>query len=138
MGTDFYDSFSRHDADANLLRINERWANADHHYGLAAECALKSLLLQQGIPSNNGDIPSGRQYKSYRTHINLLWDSYQSFMQTRNAYTIPANNPFQDWDISQRYASRADITEQVVRNHAEAVGALKKVIRQAIFDGVLP
>ncbi|WP_300809074.1 hypothetical protein [uncultured Desulfovibrio sp.] len=137
MSTDFYDAFSRHDADADLLLENGRWANADHHYGLAAECALKALLLQQGIPPNNGDMPSGRQYRPYRTHINHLWDSYQNFMQTRNDYPIPADNPFQDWDISQRYASKTDITEQAARSHAAAVGTLKNIIKQAIFDGVL-
>lgn len=138
MSTNFYDAFSRHDADADLLLKNGRWANADHHYGLDAECALKALLLQQGIPSNNGDISSGKPYRPYRTHINVLWNSYQSFMQKRSAYTIPANNPFQDWDIAQRYASKTDITEQATRNHAAAVGTLKQIIRQAVLDGVLP
>lgn len=93
---------------------------------------------EQGIPPNNGDMPSGRQYRPYRTHINLLWDSYQSFMQTRSACTIPATNPFQDWDIAQRYAPEKEITELATRNHAAAVGTLKQVIRQAILDGVLP
>lgn len=134
----FYNAFSRHDTDADLLLESGRWANADHHYGLAAECALKALLLQQGIPPNNGDMPSGQQYRPYRAHINLLWNSYQSFMQTRSAYTIPATNPFQDWDIAQRYAPEKEITEPATRNHAAAVGTLKQVIRQAILDGVLP
>lgn len=138
MSTDFYDAFSRHDADADLLLKNRRWANADHHYGLAAECALKALLLQQGIPSNNGDISSSRQYRPYRTHINTLWNTYQSFMQTRNAYAIPAANPFQNWDITQRYAPEKDISEQAARAHAAAFGTLKQVIKQAILDGVLP
>lgn len=138
MATDFYEAFSRHDADADLLLQNGRWANADHHYGLAAECALKALLLRQGIPSDNGDIRSDRQYRPYRKHINDLWDTYQSFMQTRHAYAIPPANPFQDWDIAQRYASKTDITEQTARTHGAAVGTIKQVIRQAILDGVLP
>lgn len=50
MSTDFYDAFSRHDADADLLLENERWANADHHYGLAAECALKAASAATGNP----------------------------------------------------------------------------------------
>ncbi len=138
MSTDFYDAFSRHDADADLLLENERWANADHHYGLAAECALKALLLQQGIPSDNGDMSPDRQYQRYRKHINDLWDSYQSFMQTRHAYAIPPDNPFQDWDIAQRYAPEKEITEHAARNHATAVGTLKQIIRKAERDGVLP
>lgn len=138
MSTDFYNAFSRHDADADLLLENGRWGNADHHYGLAAECALKALLLQQGIPSDNGDIRSDRQYRPYRTHINDLWNTYQSFMQTRHAYAIPPANPFQDWNIAQRYAPEKEITELATRNHAAAVGTLKQVINKAILDGVLP
>ncbi len=138
MSTDFYDAFSRHDKDADLLLEKKRWANADHHYGLAAECALKALLLQQGIPSKNGDIPSGKQFCHYRKHINELWSSYQSFMQTRSAYEIPPNNPFQDWDITQRYAPEKEITEQTARTHGATVGTLKQIIRKAEQDGVLP
>lgn len=138
MNIDFHDAFFRHDADADLLLEKERWANADHHYGLAAECALKALLLQQGIPSDNGDICSGKQYRCYRKHINVLWDSYQSFMQTRSAYTIPPNNPFQDWDIAQRYAPGRELTEQAARTHGAAVGKLKQIISKAMLDGVLP
>lgn len=61
MKTDFHNAFSRHATDADLLLNKERWANADHHYGLAAECALKALLLQQGISSKDGDIAE-REY----------------------------------------------------------------------------
>jgi hypothetical protein len=138
MSTDFYDAFSRHGVDADQLLKNGRWANADHHYGLAAECALKALLLQQGIPSSNGDMSPDSQYRCCRKHINDLWDSYQSFMQTRSAYAIPANNPFQDWDIAQRYAPEKEITEQMARTHGAALGTLKQVIRKAERDGVLP
>ena len=136
MSIDFYDAFIRHDADAKLLLKKGRWANADHHYGLAAECALKALLLKQGIPSSNGDID--RQYQHYKKHINDLWDNYQLFMQTRIDYALPDNNTFQDWDISQRYAPVKEITEEATRKHAEAVATVKQVIRKALFDGVLP
>lgn len=138
MSTDFLCAFSRHDTDANLLLQNNRWANADHHYGLAAECALKALLLQQGIPSNNGDIDTDRQCRRYRKHINHLWNYYQSFMQTRNAYEIPSQNPFQDWDISQRYAPENEITEDTTRAHGDAVCKLRQIIMRAKLDGVLP
>lgn len=36
MSTDFYNVFSRHASDADLLLEKGRWANADHHYGLAS------------------------------------------------------------------------------------------------------
>jgi len=40
---DFLDAHERHWEDAELLFGNRRWANADHLYGLAAECGLKAL-----------------------------------------------------------------------------------------------
>lgn len=138
MSTDFYNAFSRHDTDADLLLENGRWANADHHYGLAAECALKALLLRQGIPPNNGDMPLDKQYGPYRKHINKLWDKYQLFMQTKNTYVLPMKNPFHDWSIDQRYAHENDITEQTARNHGAAIASLKKIIKKAELAGVLP
>lgn len=55
MTSDFYNAFVRHDKDADILWQHQRWANSDHHYGLAAECALKALLLKQGIKTQEGD-----------------------------------------------------------------------------------
>lgn len=138
MSTNFYNAFSRHDADADLLLENGRWANADHHYGLAAECALKAILLQQGIASDNGDISKDKKYWPYKQHINKLWDKYQSFMQKKNTYVLPTRNPFHDWHINQRYAHENDITEQTARNHGAAVASLKKIVKKAKLDGVLP
>ena len=136
MCINFYDAFIRHDADANLLLTSSRWANADHLFGLAAECALKAILLQQGIPSDNGDI--NKDHKDYRKHINVLWDNYHIYMQTRYVYDIPDENPFNDWDISQRYAPEGTITEQIVQQHFVAVGKIKEIIRKAELDGVIP
>ena len=45
MNTDFLDAHKRHWADAELLYNEDRWANADHLYGMAAECGLKRLIL---------------------------------------------------------------------------------------------
>lgn len=134
MSTDFYNAFYRHATDADLLLDKERWANADHHYGLAAECALKAILLQQGISSKGGDIADPK----YKQHIDKLWDKYQSFMQTKNTYVLPTRNSFHDWSIDQRYAHENDITEQTARNHGAAVASLKKIVKKAELAGVLP
>ena len=134
MKTDFHNAFYRHATDADLLLDQKRWANADHHYGLAAECALKAILLQQGISSKDGDMTEHK----YKQHINTLWDNYQSFMQTKNAYVLQEKNPFQNWLINQRYAHENDITEQTARTHGAAVASLKKIVKKAELAGVLP
>ncbi len=43
MQADFLDAHERHWQDAELLLTNQRLANADHLYGMSAECGLKRL-----------------------------------------------------------------------------------------------
>ena len=135
MQPDFYNAFCRHASDADLLLECKRWANADHLYGIAAECALKALLQIQGISFAENCTSSDRKYW---VHINKLWDKYLSFMQTRDACEISDTNPFQNWDIAQRYAHEDDITEQTDREHCAAVDELRTVIEKARINGVLP
>jgi hypothetical protein len=54
MNTDFYDAHQRHWDDAELLYEKQRWANADHLYGMAAECGLKQLMLAFGMTFDSG------------------------------------------------------------------------------------
>ena len=48
MEEDYTAAAKRHWLDADLLKDDERLENADHHYGFAAECALKSTLQSMG------------------------------------------------------------------------------------------
>lgn len=48
---DYGDSADRHWLDAELLRGGRRTNNADQLYGLAAECALKAIMVRLGAPS---------------------------------------------------------------------------------------
>lgn len=135
MEADFKNAFDRHREDADLLWNNERWANADHHYGVAAECALKALLITQGIQSQDGDI--GNQQKKFRVHIDELWTRYHAFMQTKNAYPLPETNPFKDWYIGQRYSNDKDITRAVTEPHRNAVNdTIYNIVKKAKLDGV--
>ena len=149
MNTNFYEAFLRHANDADLLMASERWANADHLFGLAAECALKAILLQQGIPScenllqqgipscENGDICKDKNYKKYRKHINDIWDQYQNYMQTRLCYLISEENPFKDWNIADRYAPNGAITKETAQNHRVAFNEVRELIKKAELDGVI-
>ena len=132
MKIDFYDAYKRHIRDGALLAENKSWANADHLYGLAAECALKALLIKSGISSTeSGDI----NQKRFRKHIDQLWKEYYSFMLYK-IYDIPEDNPFQNWKIDQRYAHSEYITEYIVKTHIDAVTKINNIIKQAELDGV--
>lgn len=139
LGTDFVDAHERHWLDAELLWQHQRWANADQLYGLSAECGLKALMQQFGMQWNHKhDAPLDSKDK---VHANKAWDRYEAYRGGHPkgaAYALPANNPFDDWDMSQRYAPSTAI--DVTRAHAHRTGAelVMQRIKQATQDGLLP
>lgn len=103
MNTDinFLEAAKRHKDSADLLYAQQHWQDADHLYGLAAECGLKALMIELNpqISNANGDLE-----KQHKVHIDKLWNQYNnSFVSNRNAQSLSVNNPFSDWKIEQRY-----------------------------------
>ena len=70
MPSDFIDAADRHFEDADFLESNGRVANADHLFGLSAECALKAVMQGLGMALRPGGVPLERRH---RVHINDLW-----------------------------------------------------------------
>ncbi|MEI7673390.1 MAG: SAM-dependent methyltransferase, partial [Deltaproteobacteria bacterium] len=70
MNTDYLDAHDRHWQDAGLLFASTRIANADHLYGMAAECGLKRLMVAFGMTVENDGGPAD---KSDRIHANHTW-----------------------------------------------------------------
>ncbi len=68
MNEDYPAAARRHWEDAALLDEAQRRENADHHYGFAAECALKSALQAMGYFRED----------QHRRHINVLWNKMQA------------------------------------------------------------
>jgi len=134
----FSDAAMRHWKDAQTLSEKGRWANASQLFGLAAECALKQALIatNQVRTLPDGDIVQGQRA---RRHVNQeLYDEYCQNQPTelRRAYPMPAQNPFQDWCIDQRYWSDGDVpTEHQMRAHENAA---KLCLYQIAPNGVLP
>lgn len=59
MQADYLDAHNRHWQDAESLFDSNRSANADHLYGMAAECGLKRLMLAFGMKFDSAkDRPS--------------------------------------------------------------------------------
>ena len=61
MNADFLDAHRRHLRDADYLFSASRLANADHLYGMAAECGLKRLMMAFGMQTDNTGSPVDRQ-----------------------------------------------------------------------------
>ena len=117
MSEDFTAAAKRHWADAGLLADNERRENADHHYGFAAECALKSALRSMGCFQDE-----------HRKHINVLWDKMQATHFQRRfpglARLLAGANRFKDWNVEQRYHGDGAVTEQAMQSHRDCAGRI--------------
>jgi hypothetical protein len=142
MNADFLDAHYRHWEDAETLFVSSRLANADHLYGVAAECGLKSLMIVFGMqidPNKEGTPTDARD----RVHImdskkDSAWDRYESYRYGKVAvsYALPVN-PFLDWDVSQRYANRSEFDEVRVKKHENGARLVQELINIAKKEGLL-
>lgn len=144
MKADFLDAHHRHWQDAETLFQRQRWANADHLYGIAAECGLKRLmaafdtqnLWPGGEPSEGID----------RVHImepkkpTNAWDRFEAYRSGHalgTAYPLPTANPFLNWDISDRYVAESKFSEIHVDAHRKGASLVHNLVAQADKDGLL-
>ena len=137
MSTDFRDAAKRHMADAECLKENS-WANADHLFGVAAECALKRVMVSLDMATHPDGSPRDRGHK---VHMPDLWPAFQSFARGRLAsrYLQPLSpdNLFGRWSIEQRYSHRATITQAQADYHHGAASQCMAVMEMAFLDGGL-
>ena len=128
---DFADAHRRHWEDAELLFKYERWANADHLYGLSAECGLKAIMLRLGM---GVDADGTRLKPQNRKHMPKLWSIFEDFARDRDRgrYLAPLSDAksFGDWSIHDRYANRHRFMEEGAAPHREAACRIGDVVRQ--------
>jgi hypothetical protein len=117
------DAAQRHWLDASLLEKEKRLSNADQLCGIAAECAIKFAVSH--LP---GCLQEGKLSKSYRKHVELLWDLVPlQGLQKRFPGLIAiirAGRPFSDWSIDQRYEPDSFIHADAAERHREAAKRL--------------
>jgi hypothetical protein len=139
MPTDYRDAAERHWKDADYLSVDNRPANADHLFGLSAECALKAVMQGLGMSLRPNGAPVDKQH---RIHINALWDEFSAFAHTRNGVRYATDidskpNPFDDWDVAQRYCHRSEIIQAILENHRQGARTAIEVFKTAVLDGVV-
>jgi len=135
MEINYCEAASRHWDDAELLEGNKRFPNSDQLYGLAAECALKAVMVALGAPTTTeGDLSE----ISHRQHIDALWPVFQSFASGRRGsrYLSPLRkfdaNPFEDWNVVHRYAADSTAPSGSARtNHSKAARSCFVVLQRA-------
>lgn len=139
MSTNFRDASARHFEDAEMLLAQTREANADHLFGLSAECSLKAVMLALGMAVSTDGVPADRAHK---VHMPELWAAFQSFAEGRLAsrYLEPLDktNPFSDWAVDQRYWARNVIIAPAPTRHMTAAAQCRMSLEKLLFDGVSP
>lgn len=120
---DYSSAAARHWKDAELLARENRVENADHHYGFAAECAIKKTLVTLHAFSASGVLGT-----AYKQHINMLWDKvgHQSLQKSypKLLAILKAANAFADWDVSQRYFVDGTVTSAALASHKKMTSRL--------------
>lgn len=138
MKADFLDAHERHWEDAERLYQAQRWANADHLYGMAAECGLKRLMLAFGM---RVDAVTGSPVdkKDWR-HANSVWmrfESYRSGHVHGTGYALPSGNPFENWDVTDRYAHQSNFDQALAHGHQVGAQVVRQFIAKAQREGLL-
>lgn len=138
MQSDFLDASERHWEDAEQLFQSQRWANADHLFGMAAECGLKKLMLAFGMPFDESKNMPKRDKD--QKHINVVWaryETYRSGLHQGTAYGLELADPFIDWRASQRYSNQVCFDKIRVEPHREGAEKVRQLIRKAQLDGLI-
>ncbi len=137
MNTDFLDAHHRHLNDADSLFNASRLANADHLYGMAAECGLKQLMIAFGMQTKSTGDP--RQDKD-RQHVDKVWMRYEAYRSGHVQgvhYGLPSTTPFGDWCASQRYEKKVRFYYARVEPHHTAAHAVHALLKKAESAGLV-
>lgn len=138
MQADYLDAHLRHWEDATTLYDAQRWPNADHLYGMAAECGLKRIMLAFGMPfDQTRDRPSTVEDQK---HADAMWARFEAYRSGKFSgvdYSLSANNPFANWTASQRYAHRSDFDQGRTQSHQQGAEEVRKLVMKAQQEGFI-
>ncbi len=121
----------RHLRDAEFLLKNQRNANADQLYGLAAECMIKALWIAHD-PRDEQDLKNNKKFRSHMDQGRLLANFQASLEEIRKGNllsTLPDDCPYDDWSIHQRYCSDDDLKIDNFRKRRRWTIRLCKILR---------
>ncbi|WP_093840837.1 MULTISPECIES: hypothetical protein [Streptomyces] len=150
----FAHAAERHYWDAVLLHDNGRLCNADHHFGFAVECALKSLLLRFTSavtlnPKKEGKPGSKRPWYldpatgKPRDLGHLPWVAADLALlargrsATRTAAALGGLSAFDAWSVEERYRDGTAVAAQDVAARRTVAHAIITVHQQALINGGL-
>lgn len=138
MQADFLDAHKRHWNDAENLFSAGRYANADHLYGMAVECGLKRLMVGFGMAID--PMTGSPAQRKDREHANNIWARFETYRNGRVEgveYGLPTANPFNNWDVSDRYAHQSNFTQIGVQLHKAGAATVCELVKKAQREGLL-
>ncbi|MGH3721339.1 MAG: hypothetical protein ACRDRI_21310 [Pseudonocardiaceae bacterium] len=129
-------------ADAELLHVHSRPANADHLAGMAAECALKALIAGHlgGHVNQEGLVVHPDTGTPIKKHVNTLWPQMSIIVGNRPATALLpllTSEPFADWKVDERYCDGLHLTPAAVADHISAARTVIGILERAHLDGML-
>lgn len=103
----------RHLLAANILYSEKtRIDVAGYLYGIAAECAIKAMMLEAGIhPLNLENRKADPFFAHFPTLRTMLKDSLQGRKSAILRRKIDNDNFFSQWDIEMRYGKSSEIRD---------------------------
>ena len=117
-GTDLPAEARRHLLAAQKLDVTDRRDVAGYLYGIAAECALKAMMLEAGFrpTANRTDDPFYAHFPELRT---MLRDQLQGRLRVP-LVTFVKNDAFmRNWSTRMRYCNARDIEIGLISNWAD-------------------
>ncbi len=138
MNADFLDAHRRHLCDADYLFSTSHLANADHLYGMAAECGLKRLMIAFGMKIRATDgAPDKREDREHADKVWIRYETYRSGHLQGVQYGLPLPAPFDDWNVSQRYEQKERFFYARVEPHHTAAHMVHALIKSAEKAGLV-
>lgn len=119
MAESFLNAAQRHFDDAELLRQGTRLDGAGHHYGIAGECAVKAVCIEEA-----GARPSMHFDRNPRKDLRV---SAMLNLSGRKGQRLRAELPrlFLGWSVHNRYSATGHTsTAQIAQWRADAMRAL--------------
>lgn len=119
----------RHLSAAELIVETERRDVAGYLYGIAAECAVKTMMLQAGIK----ELPSARRrddpfYMHYPQIQSVLLDTLKGRASTSLLQIVGNKKFLEGWSTDMRYAPAQEVKAARIanwrKNANQAVGLI--------------
>lgn len=133
-GQDLENAAQRHLDAADLLNRPHpggRVSVAGYLYGLAAECALKRIMLASGMQNDRN---SSRHDDPFFLHFPLLKTLLRDMAKGRHQGLLVKyaadSKLFNGWDITMRYANAKEINDEIVQIWAEQAKRLLSDMRE--------